>query len=67
MWVYDKQVYSGHTVPFKSKLTVCCESQFSTRFSIPARIEYREPFIENREPVCKNRELLIANRVKDRV
>ena len=25
------------TVPFKSKLTVCCKS----RFSIPARIEYR--------------------------
>ena len=51
------------TVPFKSKLTVCCESRFLTRSSIPARIEYREPFIENREPVIHNREILIENRV----
>ena len=30
------------TVPFKSKLTVHCESQFNSRFSIPAQIENRE-------------------------
>ena len=27
------------TVPFKSKLTVHCESRFSTRFAIPGRIK----------------------------
>ena len=30
------------TVPFKSKLTVHCESRFSTRLPIPGRIENRE-------------------------
>ena len=29
------------TVPFKSKLTVHCESRFSTRFAIPGRIKNR--------------------------
>ena len=30
------------TVPFKSKLTVHCESQFDSQFSIPAQIENQE-------------------------
>ena len=37
------------------------DSRLNSQFSIPARIEYREPFTENREPVIENRELLIEN------
>ena len=36
------------TVPFKRKLTVHCESRFSTRFTIPARIENNLSRIESR-------------------
>ena len=51
------------TVPFKSKLTVFCESRFLWESSI----KNWEPFIENRAPFIENRELLIENRVEDRV
>ena len=37
------------TVPFKSKLTVHCESRFSTRFAIPGRIENQESRASYRE------------------
>jgi len=45
LWVGEERWI--HTVPFKSKLTVCCESRFPTRFSIPARIENLSSKIEN--------------------
>ena len=46
---------SIHTVPFKSKLTVCCESRFSTRFAILDSCANRESRIENKLSRIKSR------------
>ena len=55
-----------HTVPFKSKLTVCCESWFSTLLSIPARIKYRESRTFHRESRTCYRESRTFNRESSR-
>ena len=43
------------TVPFKSKLTVRCESQFSTPFAILDSCANRESRIKNKLPRVENR------------
>ena len=51
------------TVPFKSKWTIHCESQFSTQFAIPARIENRESRTSYQE--WSRRSSLTGQKTKD--
>ena len=48
------------TAPFKSKLTVRCESRFSTPFAILDSCANQESRIENREQATKSQESSLA-------